>query len=211
LLPFECSPEDLQQLVAWYKIRDTLLGQNRTGRDIKKALDLASVSEHTNAVWLTKLFAGLDVASREEAREVFLGCGNDPEDVAGVLGDSVDEIRRAADLGDAFAQAWMAWQTDGEESFRWAGKSAVQGERDGFFFLGHYYRGRIGCEKDLEKAKENFLVASELGHVHAMVRGGRVIWQRRSSTISLVWKSCCRRGFFCLLKRNNVGPDFQLQ
>jgi hypothetical protein len=66
------SPEDLQQLLNWYKIRDTLLGQNCCKQDIKRALELASVCEHPNAVWLTKLFCGHDVTSHEEAREVFL-------------------------------------------------------------------------------------------------------------------------------------------
>jgi hypothetical protein len=47
---------------------------NRTSR----AFELASVCDHPNAVWLTKLFAGRDVTSRAEARQVFLGCENDP-------------------------------------------------------------------------------------------------------------------------------------
>jgi hypothetical protein len=63
----------LQLLRAWYKIRDTLI---RT--DIKKALELASVCKHPNAVWLTELFAGRDLDSREEARKVFLGSESDP-------------------------------------------------------------------------------------------------------------------------------------
>jgi hypothetical protein len=41
----------------WYKIRDKLLGQNCVEPDIKEALELASVCEHPNAVWLTKLFS----------------------------------------------------------------------------------------------------------------------------------------------------------
>jgi hypothetical protein len=78
LLHHQRSPEDLQQLLAWYKIRDTLLGLNCVGEDIKKALELSSVCEHPNAVWLTKLFGRRDIASHEEARQVLLGCGNDP-------------------------------------------------------------------------------------------------------------------------------------
>jgi hypothetical protein len=126
----QLSPEDLQQLLAWYKIRDMLFGENSAGRNINKALNLASVCEDPNAIWLTKLFAGRDVASREEARQVFLGCENDPRalSLAGFLGRDEEEIRRAADLGDAFAQAWMARRTVGEESFRWAEKSTAGGE-----------------------------------------------------------------------------------
>jgi hypothetical protein len=66
LLHRQRSPEDLQQLLAWYKIRDTLLGQNCCKQDIKKALELAAVCGHPNAVWLRKVFGGRDVDSREE-------------------------------------------------------------------------------------------------------------------------------------------------
>jgi hypothetical protein len=43
LLHRQRSPEDLQQVLAWNKIRDMLLRQNSTTRNIKKALELASV------------------------------------------------------------------------------------------------------------------------------------------------------------------------
>jgi TPR repeat protein len=140
------------------------LGRNGVEQNIKKALELASVCEHPSAVWLTKLFGGRDVDSPEKAREVLLGCENDSRALcfAGWLGWDEDEIRRAADLGDAFAQAWMAWQTDGEVGFRWAEQSAAQGERDGFFWFGHCYRDGTGCEKDEKRAKENFLLSLEM-------------------------------------------------
>jgi TPR repeat protein len=83
------------------------------------------------------------------------------------------KVRRAADLGDAYAQAWMAWGAGGKERFRLAEKSAgQQGERDGFYCLGACYRDGIGCERDMERVQENFLVAAELGHVRAMVGAG---------------------------------------
>jgi hypothetical protein len=87
-------------------------GANNVKQDIKKALELASACEHPTAIWLTKLFAGRNMASREEAR-VFLSCENDPRALcfAGVLGGRADEVRRAAELGDAFAQASMAERT----------------------------------------------------------------------------------------------------
>jgi hypothetical protein len=74
------------------------------------------------------LFGGLVVITGEEVREVFLGCENDPRARCfAVLGYKDVEIRQAADLCDAFAQAEMARQTDDEERFRWAEKSAAQG------------------------------------------------------------------------------------
>jgi hypothetical protein len=139
-------------------------GENSCEQIIKKALDLASVCEHPNAVWLTELFVGRDIASHEEARQVLLGCENDPRALcfASVLVNDFAETRRAADFGDASAQAWMAWKTDGEECFRWAEKSAAQGERDGFFYLGRCYQHGKGCEKDAGRANKNCLRAAEL-------------------------------------------------
>jgi hypothetical protein len=61
LLHRQRSPEYLQQLLAWYKIRDTFFGENRFEQAIQNALELASICEHPNAVWLTKLFAGRGV------------------------------------------------------------------------------------------------------------------------------------------------------
>jgi TPR repeat protein len=79
------------------------------------------------------------------------------------------EVSRAADLGDAFAQAWMAGETGGEMRFHWAEKAGAQRERDGFYKLGYCYRYEVACEKDSERAKENFLAAAELGNVYALV------------------------------------------
>jgi hypothetical protein len=176
LLYRQRSLGDLQQLLAWYKIRDTLFGANNVEQDLKKALELASVCGHRNAVWLTKLFGGRDISCREETRQVFLGCENDLRAVcfAGLLGGPVEGVSRAADLGDAFAQARMAMETEDEERFLWAEKSAAQGERNGFYWLGRCYRDGSGCEEDVERAKENHLVAAELGDVAAMVCVGRL-------------------------------------
>jgi hypothetical protein len=76
---------------------------------------LASVCEHPNAIWLIKLLGGRDFASRDEATQVLLGCENDARALcfAAVLGGTFDENLGAADLGDAFAQAWMARRTYG--------------------------------------------------------------------------------------------------
>ena len=62
-------------------------------------------------------------------------------------------MRQAADMGYAFAQAWMASRTRGEESLEWARRAAKQGERDGFRRLG---------------TQEGYLRAMELGCVESM-------------------------------------------
>jgi hypothetical protein len=70
------SSEDTCQL--WYKIRDTIFGENGARKDLKKALELAAICKHSDAIWLTKLFAGLGVSTDEEARQVFLVCESGP-------------------------------------------------------------------------------------------------------------------------------------
>ena len=45
------------------------------------------------------------------------------------------KLRRAADAGNAFAQAWMAFRSLGPERFKFASMSAAQKERDGYFEL----------------------------------------------------------------------------
>jgi hypothetical protein len=88
------------------------LGENSTTRNI----ELTSISDHPNAIWLANLFGGRDVATREEARQVFLVCENDTMALcfAGLLGGNFEEVHRAAVLADAFAQAWMPWQGEDE-------------------------------------------------------------------------------------------------
>jgi TPR repeat protein len=71
----------------------------------------------------------------------------------------------------------LCWldETEGEEKFKFAQLAAAQGERDGIFYLGVCFRDGEGCEKDLDKAKENFLRASELGDVSAMCELGDLL------------------------------------
>jgi hypothetical protein len=80
----------------------------------------------------------------------------------------------------------MAARTIGQ-SFRWAEKSAAHGARNGVYELGDCYQYGIGCAKDVERAKEKFLVSAELGYMHAMLYGDelldkhRFVWLRRAA------------------------------
>jgi TPR repeat protein len=86
------------------------------------------------------------------------------------LGNQEDSapLRRSAELGFAFAQARLAAVTRGDEWLKFAQLAAAQGERDGFSRLGWCFRGGAGCERNLDKAIENFLLASELGVISAL-------------------------------------------
>lgn len=170
----------------WLEIRDAFFGENCFNQDITRALELAAACEHNEARWLTRVFAGKTVSTKEEARDVFLALGeNDARGLcfAALLLNNEDDdyeeerrvalLRRSAELGCALAQGMMAEQTEGEDGFRLATFAASQRERVGFFWLGHYFQdGDDDCDENVEKARENFLIAAELGDVYAMTRGG---------------------------------------
>ncbi len=172
-----CSiPHSVQ--IQWYEIRDLLLRHQ-----FAAAFEKASVCEHPDALWLRKVFAGKDSALLHDSkfvREVLLDRGEDDERAllfARLLRphppfgsgpahaeDWEAPVRRSAQLGYAFAQAWLAEQMDGEERFKLAQLAAAQGERSGLFVLGCCFLTGDGCKKDADEAKHFLLAAAELGH-----------------------------------------------
>ena len=100
------------------------------------------------------IFAGKDVKTWEEARDIFFAQGeNDARAVCflALLDDEADDdvraarLRRSAETGYAFAQAELAgWlpeddEDEKEECFRFASLAASQGDRDGSFWLGYCF------------------------------------------------------------------------
>jgi hypothetical protein len=143
------------QLLLWYAVRDTLFGQNFKKQDVKKALELAAACEHEDARWLSDFCRRKGANEGWQLRRDFLKEVNDVRALcfgAAWVGDE-ELMRQSADMGYAFAQAWMASRTRGEESLEWARRAAKQGERDGFRRLG---------------TQEGYLRAMELGCVESM-------------------------------------------
>ncbi len=167
--------DSVPDLLLWLRIRDTLLGCNYAKQDIPSALKLARDCKHPDAIWLASIFDGKDVSTKGEVEKVFLSLECDARAIccAWYLGDHNDDITplyRSAELGNSFACSTLCCQVSAEneeEGFRLAQLAAVQRERDGFYWLGECFRFGTGCERDLTLAKENFLVAAELGHVCA--------------------------------------------
>ncbi len=164
----------LVELFKWLDLRDTLLGENSMFRkqDIPAALTLAHDCKHPDAVWLTSLFEGKDVSTKEQAKKVFLSFENDARALcfAWCLTDDRQYdlmlLRRASGMGNAFACSMLSrevWGGNEEEAFRLARFAAAERERGGFFWLGRCFHYGYGCEKNLNSAIENFLLAAELG------------------------------------------------
>ncbi len=175
----------LVELFKWLDVRDILLDRNLKTQDITAALALARDCKHPDAVWLTSIFEGKDVSTKEDARNVFLSFENDARALcfAWFLSDGrwndLSPLRRAAEMGNSFASSLVCGEEfrreNKEEAFRLARFTAAQHERDGFFWLGHCFREGKGCEKDLNLAKENYLIAAELGHVIAAFSYGHLL------------------------------------
>lgn len=182
------TPQQLALEIEWLGIRDMFFGLNQEFQYIPGAIDLAAACEHPEARWLTTALAGKGVETRKQARVVFLGMGENDRALcfvhAGMEHDDLPRMRRSADLGYALAQGLMAWQTKGEDRFNYAKAAALQGERLGFFWLGKCFNDGEGCEKNLSKAKENFVIAAELGEKDAM----HDLFSLLESSDSLRWR-----------------------
>jgi hypothetical protein len=173
------TPIEFALEIEYLKVRDLLLGQNYVFQDVKRAIELTAASQHPQCQWLTSLFAGKTVSTNQEARDVFLA--EEKKSPASLCFAAVlypgDEalLRQSADLGYPLAQAKMAEETSGEEQFRCAKFAASQRDRVGFFWLGICCEHNMGCEKDLDKARECYLVAAQLGLVESMSAFGRLV------------------------------------
>jgi hypothetical protein len=189
----------LATLLEWYKIRDTCFGENFVDQNVPLAIELSGSCEHPDARWLTEAFAGKDVTTKEDAKGIFSALGQDDARAQCFAWRCCERdlapLRRSAKLGFAF-EALMAWQTEWNEKFKFAQLAAAQGERDGFYWLGDCFRDGEGSEKDLNKAKANYLLASDLGHVWAMIWLGNLLgesdsqrwrWWGRAATLGGTW------------------------
>jgi hypothetical protein len=193
------SPSSLSLAVQleWYKIRDSLFGRNLENQNIALALRLAATCQHPDARWLAQVCAGKDLKVKPHVRELF-AAQNDPRGAcfAWMFGEfgGLSELRRAAELGFAFAQSELSNVTKNGERFKWAQLAAAQGERDGYYKLACCFQDGKGCEVDLEKCKENLLRASQLHHMFGMISLGeccssveRWHWWGRAATLG--WAS----------------------
>ena len=181
-------PRALQ--LEWYKIRDMLFGDNCASQNIPLALQMASSCQHPDARWLTEMCAGKGVKTKQDAKELFRQAKeNDARalcfawmfgarafgDAPPTFEDAPTLLRRSAELGFAFAQALLAGRTQGKERFQFAQLAAAQGERDGLFWLGYCFSFGEGCEMDTNKAKENYLLASNCLNVWSMRNLGNLL------------------------------------
>ena len=195
----------------WYKIRDMFFGENCVVRNIPMALEMATSCKHPDAQWLMAACAGKDVKTEEDARKAFLALGqNDARALCFAwLCDEHSEyeeptlLLRSAELGCALGRACLAEQVNnGYTRLEMALLAAAQRERNGYYQLARCFSFGDGCKKDVEKARENYLLAANLGHVLAMTWLGesfddhdrrRWRWLGKAAAYEHTWYFC--RGF----------------
>ena len=174
----------LVEVLKWLVVRDTFLGQNEKKQDITTALSLARDCKHPDAEWLTSIFEGKDVSMSAEAKKVLLAHQTNAHALcfAWHLTDERWEdfpiLCRSSEMGNAFACSTLSDQLgrkNEEEAFRLVLLSAAHRERDGFYWLGCSFRDGHGCEKDVNLAKQNLLMAAELGHTWAAAYYGNML------------------------------------
>ena len=144
-----------------------------------------------DAVWFTSIFDGKDVSAKDEARKVFLLYQDDARALcfAWCLSDWLEQqnvplLGRASEMGYAFACSTHFERvvlSNRTLAFRLAQLSAAQHERDGFYWLGRCFRKGLFCDRDLSSAKENCLIAAELGHIQAADAYGRLLGEADSA------------------------------
>ncbi len=137
---------------------------------------LARDCKHPDAEWLTSIFEGKEVSTKEGARNVFLSHQDDARALCFAWWLTYDRssnlslLCRASDMGNAFACSTLSlevWNKNNDEAFHLANFAAAQNERDGFWLLGSCFRDGIFCDDNSSLAKEKFLIAAEFGHIWA--------------------------------------------
>ena len=193
----------LVELLKWLDVRDTLLGENFKRQDITAALALARDCTHPDAVWLTSIFDGKEVSTKEEARNVLFSFQNDALALcfawhlsnAGERRLDLSLLHRSVEMGCAFACSSLFTQIGYEtrkKHFHLVQSAVKQHERDGFNYLGWCLSYGVGCKSDMELAKRNFLISAELGCVEAALNLGSTasaddpdcwMWRTRAALI----------------------------
>jgi hypothetical protein len=176
------------------------------GCDVDEALELAKDCEHEDAKWLVSLFPDGPPVNVEEAREVMLAQGEDPRAIffsaymhVDEFGErmqdgDVDEVRRAAQLGYAPAQAALVTYFDVDDSFLWAEKAAAQGGSDGLHALASCFYHGIDCEKDESRALLLFKEAAEMESAESQMSYGEFAFTATDWERYWWWGRAARQG-----------------
>ena len=113
----------LVEVFKWLDVRDTFLGYFERKQDITAASALARDCKHPDAEWLTSVFEGKDVLTKEDARKVFLSLESDARALCFTWCLSDDQegdlplLRHAVLMGNAFACSTLCGKQGGSFSF----------------------------------------------------------------------------------------------
>ena len=166
---------DREELIKWHDVLDSMARRYENGPVdwVKRAREC----RHPTAVWFSSLFpAGDAPVTKDQVVAAVAGIEDDPR--ALFIRIRVADrysfapqmlLRRAAELGYAPAQAYLAYQLMGtEEGLVLAERAAAQGDRMGMFILAQCCLKGEGCLKDEVRGRWLLREAAELRQPEAM-------------------------------------------
>ncbi len=181
-----------------------------------EVLRQASECECEDGKWLLTLLGNGEPATMDEMNQVFLAQGEDARAMYFVafMGGMMARparvlLQRAAELGYAPAQAWVAGQCDA--NFAWAEKAAAQGDCDGLRWQAWCFWNGNGCEKDEQRALEMYNEAAELGHVEAQVSYGQHAFGENDWQRYLWWGRAAAQGHHYAIRELVLGATEHLR
>ncbi len=188
---------DKADSIRWWDALDAITGEGVT-RDIALALQMARGSHHRDAQWLCSVLPATEKEVTEhEMLAAMLEQGEDPRAlyVRAVLGDGVDLLQRAAELGYAPAQASWGGEEEWRDALEWMEKAAAQGSRAGLTGLAHMmFYGREERERDVARALALWKEAGELGDQVALHQLGLFGFKPTDRERYQLWGRAAARG-----------------
>jgi hypothetical protein len=159
------TQEQVRSAAVWFDLRHKLLCGEWDVRIVKDCLEAATVCDHPEAVWLTKLFAG---GSNVETFDGFWDVLTDGGDefarcYAAILGVMLgtkgerwleEVLIQCAIQGLSTAQVFCAQFVGLEDTLKWAVKGAEQLDREGFLWMGFCFNYGYNCKASIDRAHQ---------------------------------------------------------
>jgi hypothetical protein len=197
---------ELAERIKWFDALDIMCVRGRCAADatVLDALESVRGCTHPDALSLTSLVPRGAVTSRAGLREVMQKHGDDARAVffawewefwvtAEEL-DTLEELKRAAAMGYAHAQAVLCGHVWAEQRLELAQKAAAAGDRTGLFELARCIHKGGACARDKARATQLYREAAELGHAGAMWAYGKAAFGERDWQRFYWWGRASMRG-----------------
>ncbi len=184
--------ESRRQLIRWVFARTTFFAPWKPSA-LQDGLALARECRHKDALFLTSLFPlGAEPSTRREAVAVFMSHAEDARCLCWAAECGAEPqrelLRRSATEGYAWAQALFGNICAVRDETMWLEKALSQDEPEAMWLLGKRLKKATNESPDLERARDLWHEAAELGHGRAQLQYAKLcpkyslekfLWLRR--------------------------------